>query len=190
MAKSYVTNIKVDGNLVTTLADILPVPPGLKALFVAKTPAPKSVAAGHYFQGRQGRAFWNRLIEYGLLCPETAFEDESLLGHGYGITDIVKVPRHYGSEPSDDEYRAGLDRILTLIGEHEPQVVIFVYKRVLDKILEQAFGLSTRSSYGFNPDLDGRFDCRVFVFPMPGTPCKAEEAKVAMEELSSLLGKS
>jgi G:T/U-mismatch repair DNA glycosylase len=181
---SYATTIQVDGKSVVTLSDILPDPPGLKALFVAKTPAPKSVATGHYFQGRQGRMFWNRLIEYRILHPTTAYEDESLLDHGYGITDIVKVPRHFGNEPSEEEYRAGLDRILTLIRTHHPRVVVFVYKRVLDQVLRLGFQLHSKSSYGFNPQLDARFDCRVFVFPMPGTPCKTDEALAAMAELA------
>src|SRR3989304_4445702 len=107
--------LDVDGHEVRTLRDILPNTPGLKALFVGKTPAPVSVAAGHYFQGRQGHMFLSRLKKYGLLKPTTRFEDDSFLDHGYGLTDIVKVPRAYGSEPSSGEYAGGIDRILGLV---------------------------------------------------------------------------
>jgi hypothetical protein len=55
------TNISINGKLVKTLADILPQTSGLEMLFIAKTPAPVSVEAGHYFQGRQGKMFWNKL---------------------------------------------------------------------------------------------------------------------------------
>ncbi len=71
------TVISVDGREVRTLRDILPDKPGLRVLFIAKTPAPVSVKAGHYFQGAQGRMFWNRLKQYGLLRPTVGFEDDS-----------------------------------------------------------------------------------------------------------------
>ncbi|HEY8748778.1 MAG TPA: uracil-DNA glycosylase family protein [Tepidisphaeraceae bacterium] len=175
--------ITVDGRQVRTLRDILPDVPGLRILFIAKTPAPVSVEAGHYFQGTQGRMFWNRLKTYGLLTPTTKFEDDSLLKHGFGLTDIVKVPRGYGDEPSDAEYQAGLGRILDLIRMHRPKVVVFVYKRVLDQILRFGFGLSAKTNYGFNPALEHQFGARVFAFPLPGTPCTKTKAAAAMEEL-------
>ena len=89
----------------------------MRMLIVAKTPALVSVEAGHYFQGRQGRMFWNRLRDYDILtAPPGTHEDDVLLAHGYGLTDVVKVPRNYGNEPSDDEYREGLGR--TSVSSH------------------------------------------------------------------------
>lgn len=65
---SYKTTISVNGQKHDTLKDILPdTAKQLDILFIAKTPATKSVNAGHYFQGRQGQMFWNRLKEYGVL---------------------------------------------------------------------------------------------------------------------------
>ncbi|WP_186010711.1 uracil-DNA glycosylase family protein [Burkholderia gladioli] len=180
----------VGGQDVQTLRDILPAHPGLEVLFVAKTPAPVSVAAGHYFQGAQGKMFWNRLKEYGLFNPTTRFEDDSLLDHGFGITDIVKVPRAYGNEPSPDEYAAGMDRILELIRVHHPRVVVFVYKRVLDNLLRYRFGVREKSEYGFNAGLSVNFSgAGVFAFPLPGTPCNAAQAVVAMRELAEAVGR-
>lgn len=70
--------IRANGRDVTTLADIVPETRPVKMLIVAKTPAPVSVATGHYFQGRQGRMFWNRLKEWNLLnlldAPTGSFE--------------------------------------------------------------------------------------------------------------------
>jgi hypothetical protein len=180
--------IRVGRREVVTLADILPSKGPMKMLMIAKAPALVSVDRGHYFQGRQGRMFWNRLIEHGLLSlPSATFEDDALLAHGYGITDIVKVPRNYGSEPSDDEYRQGLTRILGLIARLQPQVLMFVYKRVLDQILRFSFRRLEKSRYGFNGDIDERFGSRVFVFPMPGTPCRSVQAVEAMKELAEVL---
>lgn len=184
--------ISIDGRTVTTLRDILPSAGPLKMLIVAKTPAPVSVAAGHYFQGKQGQMFWNALVGNGLLTvPAGAFHDDHLLAHGYGLTDLVKEPRPFGEEPTEQEYSAGIDRVLGLIKTYQPMVLMFVYKGVLDAILRLRFGIKVKSAYGFNPDHDAHFGSRVFVFPMPGTPCKREVAQSAMKELSAmLLGKA
>ena len=186
MSNNSIT-IVVEGRKIRTLCDILPSEPGLQMLFVAKTPAPKSVAAGHYFQGRQGRMFWNKLIQYDVLRPTTRFEDDSLLSHGFGITDIVKVPHDFGREPSNEEYASGIVRTLELVKIHQPKIVVFVYMRVLDKILKLHFNIHEKSAYGFNPKFEGRFGTRVFVFPMPGTPCASEEAEIAMRALRQTL---
>ena len=177
-----------NGHKVRTLSDILPETPGLKALFIAKTPAPRSVEAGHYFQGKQGQQFWARLKTYGLLHQTTKFEDDCLLDHGFGLTDIVKEPRSFGSEPSAEEYAAGIARIIHLIELHRPAVIIFVYKRVLDEILRQHFGVRTKSVYGFNPSFNVKFGTQVFAFPLPGTPCTAPTADRVMRELALILG--
>jgi mismatch-specific thymine-DNA glycosylase len=168
---SHRVTIRVGGRRVETLEDILPAAGPIEMLIVAKTPALESVRAGHYFQGHHGRMFWNRLSEHRLLeVAPGAFEDDALIAHGYGLTDIVKVPRDYGSEPSSEEYRDGVQRILNLVAELEPRVLLFVYKRVLDQILRLAFQHRDKASYGFNEDLAAYFGCRVFAFPMPGTP--------------------
>lgn len=187
---NYKTTIQVNGKNHYTLADILPENGKIEILFIAKTPAPISVEAGHYFQGKQGTMFWNRLAEYNILkVPNGDFADNHLLKNNYGITDIVKVPRDYGNEPSTEEYKLGLNRILTTIDKLQPKVIVFVYKAVLDKIIELNFGIKTKANYGFNPQLDKHFQTKVFVFPMPGTPCKSDEAIKAMTELKQLLKK-
>jgi len=178
-----VISILVDQREVLTLRDILPETAGLRVLFVAKAPTPASVQTGHYFQGRQGKMFWNRLKNAGLLAPTTSFEDDSLLSHGYGLIDLSKVPRQYGEEPTRAEYAHGAERILELVNQHRPKVVVFVYKRVLDKIAEFKFGIRKKSSYGFNSWLEPFFGARVFVFPLPGTPCNTLIAASAMQEL-------
>jgi G:T/U-mismatch repair DNA glycosylase len=185
---NFKTEIIVDGVKHTTLADILPIKGKLDILFIAKTPIHKSVNAGHYFQGRQGTMFWNKLAEYDILnIPFGNNPDEYLLKNKYGITDIVKIPRSYGNEPSYEEYKNGLERILNLIEKYNPKVIVFVYKKVLDKILELGLSIYKKSKYGFNPDLDKYFNSQVFVFPMPGTPCTRETAIQSMTKLRKLI---
>jgi hypothetical protein len=130
--------------------------------------------------------FWNRLREYRLLeVPTGTFEDDALLAHGYGLTDIAKTPRDYGEEPSTAEYREGAERILGLTEQLRPRVLLFVYKRVLDRVIRLSFGRREKSSYGFNDDLSRCFGYRIFVFPMPGTPCTRAQAAEAMRELAT-----
>jgi mismatch-specific thymine-DNA glycosylase len=183
---NYQIEISVSGEKVKTLKDILPENKKLKILFIAKTPALKSVENGHYFQGKQGRMFWNKLSEYRILSvPFGNYEDDYLLKNNFGITDIVKVPRDYGNEPSCEEYKEGSLRILNIIQKYEPKVIVFVYKKVLDNILKFSFELKTKSVYGFNPQLQKFFGSQVFVFPMPGTPCTKEEAIISMNQLKN-----
>lgn len=180
--------ITVGDRSIDTLRDILPDRGHLRMLIVGKTPAPVSVAAGHYFQGKQGRMFWGSLTAYRLLqVPPGEYHDDHLLAHGFGITDVVKAPRPFGDEPSEQEYREGFDRVLNLIASFRPTVLMFVYKRVLDEILRLRFGVKQKAEYGFNPEFDCHFGARVFVFPMPGTPCKRDVAVAAMRPLRDAL---
>lgn len=180
------TILIIQGLEVLTLRDLLPDPPSMQILFVGKCPTPTSVEAGHYFQGRQGRTFWNRLQKYGLLNSTEGFEDDALLRHSYGMTDITKVPRAFGHEPSEQEYTEGSLRILELIRVHGPSIIVFIHKKVLDSVLLYGFQTVTDTQYGFNPALDRLFGAPVFAFPLPGTPCRQTKAVTAMEELARL----
>jgi hypothetical protein len=75
-----------------TLPDIPPRPGGV--LLVGINPAPVSVAAGHYYQGRIGRRLWRRLQQLGLLKDPVVpgAEDEAFAREGHGLTDLVKRP--------------------------------------------------------------------------------------------------
>lgn len=177
-----------NGEQFRTLRDLLPENGKLRVLIVAKTPAPVSVAAGHYFQGRQGRMFWNALKSNDLLSWKSqGKEDDDLIPNGWGLTDIVKRPRDYSDEPSPAEYREGAIRIKEIIDRHQPRAVLFVYKRVLDQLLSCAYGVERKSEYGQNTWADQYLGARVFAFPMPGTPCTKPQAIVAMADLVAAL---
>lgn len=115
------------------------------------------------------------------------YEDEVLLKHGYGVTDMVKVPHDFGTEPSDEEYKRGLCRLQKLISHLSPRILLFVYKGALDRLLDLGYQEKTKSRYGFNPELEPLFQSKVFVFPMPGTPCTRDEAQQAMSEIGTEL---
>ena len=185
---NYQIEIENNGKKIKTLADILPNKSPIKMLIIGKVPAHISVSAGHYYQGRQGTMFWNKLKDYGLLkYPSGQFEDETLIDHGYGITDIVKIPRDYRDEPTNQEYKDGWVRVDLLLIQLQPKLILFVYKKPLDKVLNIFYNRWEKTKYGLNSDLEELFQAKVFVFPMPGTPCNSEEAHTAMTELQNFL---
>jgi len=96
------------GSKVATLADVPPSPG--RVLLVGVNPAPISVAAGHYYQGKLGRRLWGRLARLGLLTdPTPGAEDEAFGREGHGLTDIVKRPTTSAAEITDTEIRAGVE---------------------------------------------------------------------------------
>ncbi|MFH7599600.1 G/U mismatch-specific DNA glycosylase [Streptomyces racemochromogenes] len=85
---------------------------GLRVLFCGINPGLLSAATGHHF-ARPGNRFWPVLHLSGftprLLAPA---EQEELLAHGLGITNVVARATARADELSAEEYREG-GRILT-----------------------------------------------------------------------------
>ncbi len=185
---THLTRIEVDGELVPTLADILPERGELRVLFLGKTPSPASIEAGHYFEGKMGRGLWRRLGDAGVLSAAAeGFADDALLEAGFGVTDICKAPRPFGDEPRREEYEAGWQRVAGVIEQFRPRILAFVYKGALDKVLHYSFGWDHKSGYGFNDDLSRTFGRRVFAVPLPGVSCTAREAQRHMTDLARAL---
>jgi G:T/U-mismatch repair DNA glycosylase len=121
----------IDGTPVETLADLPPLRDRL--LFVGLNPSPVSVAAGHYFQGRLGRAFWERLIVAQILPKDTPIEtaDDALVAAGHGVTDLLKVPSPRDAA-TDEVLRAGVGPLWQKIAIWRPAAIVFVYKRAAE----------------------------------------------------------
>jgi TDG/mug DNA glycosylase family protein len=185
---THLTVTEHGGERVPTLSDILPERGELRALFLGKTPSPASVAVGHYFEGKMGRGLWKRLGDAGILsAPPGGYADDALLAAGFGVTDICKVPRPFGSEPGRGEYEAGWQRVAGIVERLRPRILVFVYKGALDSVLRYAYGWEHRSEYGFNDDLSRTFGRRVFAMPLPGVACTAREARRHMVALAGAL---
>jgi double-stranded uracil-DNA glycosylase len=185
---THLTEVDAGGLIVPTLADILPEQGTLKALFIGKTPSPASVDVGHYFEGKMGKGLWKRLGDAGILqAPDGGYGDDELLGAGFGVTDLCKVPRPFGDEPGREEYEAGWERVAAVVGKFRPRILVFVYKGSLDKVLHFSFGWEHKSCYGFNDDLARTFGRKVFAFPLPGVSCTAREAQRHMTDLAQSL---
>jgi TDG/mug DNA glycosylase family protein len=125
------TTLVIDGVPVETLADLPPLRDRL--LFVGLNPSSVSVDAGHYFQGRLGRAFWERLMVAQILPKNTPIEtaDDALVAVGHGVTDLLKVPSARDTA-TDDQLRAGVGPLWQKIAIWRPAAVVFVYKRAAE----------------------------------------------------------
>jgi TDG/mug DNA glycosylase family protein len=111
----------------SSLPDIPPREGGV--LLVGINPAPVSVAAGHYYQGRIGQRLWRRLERIGLLRDAVpGREDEAFARAGHGLTDLVKRPTASSSELSEAELNAGVDTLRRNIRGWRPRLVLFAFK--------------------------------------------------------------
>lgn len=166
------------GRVVETLADLPPLRDRL--LFVGLNPSPVSVEAGHYHQGRLGRAFWERLIRATILPAGTEIEtaDDALLAAGHGITDLLKEPTAR-DEATDGALRAGVGPLWQKVAIWRPAAVVFVYKRGA----EAAAGRKLEEKWGqlVGVALSGR-PC----FLMPGPYAPAEEVDAGLNLLRNL----
>lgn len=94
--------------------------PHLRVLFCGINPGLYSGATGWHF-ARPGNRFWKTLHLAGftdrVLHPS---EQDALPGFGLGITNLVNRTTASAAELSDDELRAGGERLPALVGEWEP----------------------------------------------------------------------
>ncbi len=162
------------GQNVETLEDLLR--PGLKAVCVGINPAPVSVEAGHYYQGRLGRLFFRRLRSAEVLPPVTqGFEDDIAFAVGIGFTDIVKRPTASAKEIIPAEYAHGRDLLLTKLDAHKPEIVIFSFK----KTAEVLFGRFTGNGFVTRLSL-----AQSDVYVMPGPYQEASTAAATIRQLA------
>jgi TDG/mug DNA glycosylase family protein len=175
---SHRTTLVIDGSPVETLADLPPLRDRL--LFVGLNPSPVSVAAGHYFQGRLGQTFWQRLIVAQILPHGTPIEtaDDALVAAGHGVTDLLKRPTARDTA-TDDVLRAGVGPLWQKIAIWRPAAVVFVYKRGA----EIAAGRSLAEPWGqlVGVALSGR-PC----FLMPGPYAASEQVAAALNFFRNL----
>ncbi|HEY7131794.1 MAG TPA: uracil-DNA glycosylase family protein [Candidatus Limnocylindrales bacterium] len=175
---SHRVTIDVDGVPTETLADLPPLRDRL--LFVGLNPSPVSVEAGHYFQGRLGRALWARLIRAEILPAGTdiATADDALVAAGHGVTDLHKRPSPR-DDASDAELRAGVGPLWQRVAVWRPAAVVFVWKRAA----EAAAGRKLAEPWGqlHGVALAGR-PC----FLMPGAYAPTEEVDEGLNLIRNL----
>ena len=172
------TTIVVDGLPIETLADLPPLRDRL--LFVGLNPSPVSVEAGHYFQGRLGRLFWQRLMTAAILPANTeiASADDALVAAGHGLTDLLKTPTPR-DEATDSTLRSGVGPLWQKVAIWRPAAVVFVYKRAAEIVASRALG----EPWG---QLDGVALSGRPCFLMPGPYAPAKEVTAGLNFLRNL----
>jgi TDG/mug DNA glycosylase family protein len=154
-----------------TLPDHPPAPGGI--LLVGVNPAPPSVAAGHYYQGKLGRRLWQRLEALDLMdSPLPGAEDEAWVRAGHGLTDVVKRPTPAASELRSEELREGADSLREKVAAWRPGLVLFAFQAAARAALGER-----RIAAGSGPALAG---VATFLLSGPFAP-RAERARVDRE---------
>lgn len=104
-----------------TIVDVIG--PGLSVLFCGINPGLYSGYTGHHF-ARPGNRFWPTLYAAGftdrLLKPA---EQQELLKHGYGITNLVERATATAAELTAAELLIGGQRLREKVEQYQPQVL-------------------------------------------------------------------
>lgn len=165
------------GEEVLTIAEVWPEQP--RAMIVGLNPAPASVEAGHYYQGRSGQRQLHRLVSAGLVAPPNGtFFEESALAAGVGFTDIVRRPTTAENGVSKAEIRHGSTLLAESLAAHDVQLVICVFRHPVQALLGSSGtpGLQNqRTSWGAQ------------VFRMPGPFQESRSAAEVMTQLRKVL---
>lgn len=99
-------------------------------------PAPTSVAAGHYYQGRLGQRIWGRLRRAGLLAQGGhRWEDDAFVAAGNGLTDLVKRPTATAAELSRAELIAGQAILAEKVRQWRPGLLLFAFRPPAEALL-------------------------------------------------------
>jgi TDG/mug DNA glycosylase family protein len=162
--------ITVNGKKIKTLKELLRT--GLKAVFVGINPSLPSVKKGHYYQGKLGRRFWNRLRDYGITpaLPLGNEDDVAFKKCDYGFADLVRRPTREAGDLSQDELEnavSDLERRLSKMRDFP--IIVFVFQKA-------------RKFAGQHLEKKGHR-----VLKMPGPYAKAEDVKCVMEEIKKAL---
>jgi TDG/mug DNA glycosylase family protein len=163
------------GKSVETLEDLLR--PGLRAICIGINPAPTSVTRGHYYQGRLGQLFYERLRRAGILPDARGWEDDLAFEGGLGFTDIVKRPTARASEVRTEEFAHGREALRTKIDAVSPKLLIFTFKKA---------AVALCGPFGGNGLLAGRTFGGATMFVMPGPYAPRAEVTQRLRELGKL----
>lgn len=96
-------------------------------VLIGFNPAPPSVAAGHYYQGRLGQRLWARLRALGLL-RDGGWEDDAWVAAGNGLTDLVKRPTPGADQLAPGELASGRAGLAARLREWTPGLLLFAYR--------------------------------------------------------------
>lgn len=141
-----------------TVPDVIA--PHLKVLFCGINPSVYTAVVGYNF-ARPGNRFWPTLYAAGFtarqLLPE---EQQELLAHGYGITNVVDRATVAAADLSKEELKQGGQLLLQKVREYKPQVLALLGISVYQVAFGQKGG-----GVGLQELMIG--DTQVWVLPNP-----------------------
>lgn len=131
--------------------------PGLRVLFCGYNPSLYAADRGVPF-ARPGNRFWPAVLAAGLVSADRD-PWHAVRHHDVGFTDLVKRASVAAAELTNDELRAGLDRVQALCEWLAPRVICFLGIGAWRDLVDR------KASVGWQ---DVRFgDTRVYVMPNP-----------------------
>lgn len=120
--------ISLDGGQVSGLWLIDKLPKKMHTLFVGINPGVRSATIGHYFGGKNN-LFWKLLHNSGIWpTPLTTEDDDKVVSAGFGFTDTCKRPTPGTDGLNKADFVNSKARILEIVREMRPSVVVFVSK--------------------------------------------------------------
>lgn len=159
-----------------TLADLWPTP--CRAVIVGVNPAPRSVEAGHYYQGSNGRTALARLRAAGLLPPDTGgFADDEAAASGIGFTDLAKRPTRRATELTAGEVTEGRARLRADLEARRVPLIVCVFKPAVVALL----------GHVDPPGFQNEAFAGSRVFRMPGPYAPTGDVERVMQELAAHL---
>lgn len=99
--------------------------PGMRLLLVGINPSPLTARTGLHF-AHPGNRFYPALRLAGILPADATTPELAapvLVQRGVGITNLAPRPTARADELTDDEVRAGRDRVAAVVRAHRPRVV-------------------------------------------------------------------
>ncbi len=123
--------IDVAGRPTVTLRELLRT--GLRAVVVGINPSPVSVKAGHYYQGRLGKQFWQRLQQAQIVRDLTpGCEDEDAFAQGLGFADLLRYPTPNAREIRRRELADAVPELTRRLRPTGCSRLLFVFKTARD----------------------------------------------------------
>jgi len=127
------TRVELESFRDAVVPDLLPPPapdgPGLRLLFVGINPGLWTAATQTHFAHPVNR-FYPALLEAGIIerriDPAAGMSDDDrahLTSRGIGITNLARRATARADELSDEELRAGGERLVALVEQRRPRVV-------------------------------------------------------------------
>ncbi len=152
------TRAELDAAKNRTIPDVIGVDPTV--LFCGINPSLYSGATGHHF-ARPGNRFWPALWRSGFTPRLLRPEEQGLLpGFGLGVTNLVRRATARADELTDDELKAGGQRLREVVAACAPLVVA-----VVGVTAYRAAFATPKAVIGAQPEL---FEsARVWVLPNP-----------------------